>query len=153
MRRGGQVTEPVGQNGVSEMSMHVIWERLRWSALAALPLAILTILGASAAWAGSPIDTGYFGTVAIKGYDPVAYFTDGRAVKGSDQFAYEWLGATWEFANAEHKQTFAHTPRVDIAVGLVKFGPKQDVTIRRDGNVCHSGRSGVSRRGRDQRRR
>ena len=92
------------------MSMHVIWERLRWSALAALPLAILTILGASAAWAGSPIDTGYFGTVAIKGYDPVAYFTDGRAVKGSDQFAYEWLGATWEFANAEHKQTFAATP-------------------------------------------
>jgi hypothetical protein len=75
-----------------------------------MTLVLLTIGGAGAAFAGSPVDTGYFGTVAIKGYDPVAYFTDGRAVKGSEQFAYDWLGATWQFANAEHEQAFAATP-------------------------------------------
>ena len=92
------------------MSMHVMWLRPCLSARAALFLAILAILNASAAWAGSPIDTGYFGSVAIRGYDPVAYFTDGRATKGSEEFAYDWLGATWQFANAEHQQTFAATP-------------------------------------------
>jgi YHS domain-containing protein len=92
------------------MRMHVIWQRPRRLALAALSIAILSILGASAGSAGSPVNTGYFGNVAILGYDPVAYFTDGRAVKGSEQFAYEWLGATWHFASAEHQQTFAATP-------------------------------------------
>jgi YHS domain-containing protein len=89
------------------MGIHVVWQKPRLSALAALCLAVLS---ASAAWAGSPVNTGYFGDVAIQGYDPVAYFTDGRAVKGSEQFAYKWLGATWQFANAEHQQSFAATP-------------------------------------------
>jgi hypothetical protein len=75
------------------MNMHVTWQTYHGSALASLSLAILTTLVAGAAWAGSTIDTGYFGTVAIRGYDPAAYFTDGRAVKGSEQFAYEWLAA------------------------------------------------------------
>jgi len=54
--------------------------------------------------------------VAIYGYDPVAYFTDGQAVKGSDEFAYEWLGATWHFASAEHRDLFATDP--------VKYAPQ-----------------------------
>jgi YHS domain-containing protein len=92
------------------MRMHVIWQRPCLSALAALSFAILTILSAGAAWAGSPVNTGYFEKVAIMGYDPVAYFTDGRATKGSEEFAYDWLGATWQFANAEHRDAFAATP-------------------------------------------
>jgi hypothetical protein len=90
------------------MGKHVIWQRL--SALATLSFAILTILGASATWAGSPVNTGYFGDVAIMGYDTVAYFTEGRATKGSPDISYQWLGATWEFANAEHRDAFAATP-------------------------------------------
>jgi YHS domain-containing protein len=31
-------------------------------------------------------------------------------VKGSEQFAYDWLGVTWQFASAEHRETFAATP-------------------------------------------
>ena len=50
------------------------------------------------------------GGIAIQGYDPVAYFTDGQAVKGSDAFAYEWLGAIWHFASAEHRDLFAADP-------------------------------------------
>ncbi|MGI9503249.1 MAG: YHS domain-containing (seleno)protein [Geminicoccaceae bacterium] len=60
--------------------------------------------------AGDAINTGYFGDVAIKGYDPVAYFTEGKAIKGSDAHAYRWLGATWHFANAEHKDMFTRNP-------------------------------------------
>ena len=89
------------------MGMHGIGQRSRSLALAALAIAVL---GSSVAWAGSPVNTGYFDNVAIMGYDPVAYFTDGRAVKGSEQFAYKWLGATWQFASTEHQQTFAATP-------------------------------------------
>jgi hypothetical protein len=48
--------------------------------------------------------------IAIQGYDPVAYFTEGKAVKGSDTFSYQWLGATWHFASAEHRDLFAVDP-------------------------------------------
>ncbi len=92
------------------MSVHVIGKMPRLLALAALFVSSLTVMVASAAQAGSPVNTGYFGNVAIKGYDPVAYFTEGRPVKGSEQFAYDWLGATWQFASAEHRETFAADP-------------------------------------------
>lgn len=48
--------------------------------------------------------------IAIEGYDPVAYFTLSKAVKGSDKFAYDWLGATWHFAKAEHRELFIGDP-------------------------------------------
>jgi YHS domain-containing protein len=77
-----------------------------------VPLAAaLTMFAWSAsASAGSSINTGYFGGVAIEGYDTVAYFTDGRATKGSEQFAHDWLGVTWLFASAEHRDQFAAQP-------------------------------------------
>lgn len=93
---------------VLRWGMQIIWQRLL--ALAALSFAILTILGASAAWAGSPVNTGYFGDVAIMGYDTVAYFTEGRAVEGSPEISHEWMGATWQFAKPEHRDAFAATP-------------------------------------------
>ena len=40
------------------------------------------------------VNTGYFGDVAIKGYDPVAYFTQHQAVEGKEQYSHHWLGAT-----------------------------------------------------------
>jgi len=48
--------------------------------------------------------------VAIKGYDPVAYFTDGGPVKGSPDLQYEWHGAKWRFASREHLQLFRENP-------------------------------------------
>ena len=62
------------------------------------------------------VNTGYFGNVAIKGFDPVAYFTDSQAMKGSDKITYRWLGATWYFASAEHRDLFAKDP--------VKYAPQ-----------------------------
>ena len=48
--------------------------------------------------------------VAIQGYDTVAYFTDGKAVPGSNEFEYYWDDAIWRFANAEHRDLFATNP-------------------------------------------
>jgi YHS domain-containing protein len=47
---------------------------------------------------------------AIRGYDPVAYFTEGRPVKGSAEFTHRWNGATWRFASAENRDRFAQAP-------------------------------------------
>jgi YHS domain-containing protein len=55
------------------------------------------------------INTDIFG-VAIQGYDTVAYFTEGRAVKGANEFFYEWNNARWYFTNAEHRNLFAADP-------------------------------------------
>ena len=56
--------------------------------------------------ADESVNTGYFGGVAIMGYDPVAYFTDNRAMKGSEKYSYEWLGTPWHFASLEHEEMF-----------------------------------------------
>jgi YHS domain-containing protein len=64
---------------------------------------------ATAAKAGE-VNTGYFGDVAIKGYDPVAYFTDHKAVRGSEAISYDWLGATWRFSSDEHRKLFSASP-------------------------------------------
>ena len=76
-----------------------------------LSLAAL-LLGLTAAGSASAVEynTGYFGNVAIEGYDPVAYFTEGKAHKGSSEFTTEWDGATWQFASAEDRDLFVKTP-------------------------------------------
>jgi hypothetical protein len=75
-----------------------------------LVAALAAFASSAPAGAGTAVNTGYFGGVAIEGYDPVAYFTESRAVKGSDAFAYDWLGATWLFATAEHRDLFLAQP-------------------------------------------
>ncbi|MEX2444253.1 MAG: YHS domain-containing (seleno)protein [Alkalispirochaeta sp.] len=48
--------------------------------------------------------------VAIKGYDAVAYFTEGKPVQGSAEYTVEWDDATWWFSSEEHRQMFADDP-------------------------------------------
>ena len=49
--------------------------------------------------------------VAIKGYDPVAYFTEGHPVKGTKEFEFEWQEAKWRFATAANRNKFAANPQ------------------------------------------
>ena len=49
---------------------------------------------------------------AIRGYDPVAYFTERMPVRGSNEFTFEWNGATWRFKNAENRDLFADNPEM-----------------------------------------
>jgi YHS domain-containing protein len=51
-----------------------------------------------------------FSGVAVKGYDPVAYFTEAKPVKGKAKFEYRWQGAKWRFSNAKHLALFKATP-------------------------------------------
>ena len=75
-----------------------------------LAVATLSVACIGAASAGGKVNTGYFGGVAIMGYDPVAYFTDGKAVRGTPEFQHEFLGETWHFATAANRDAFAANP-------------------------------------------
>jgi YHS domain-containing protein len=48
--------------------------------------------------------------VALKGYDPVSYFTDGKPEKGSKDFIFAFDDTTYWFKNAEHRDKFAADP-------------------------------------------
>jgi YHS domain-containing protein len=48
--------------------------------------------------------------LALKGYDPVAYLTDKRPMVGDPQYQYEWDGAVYRFASAEHLALFKSDP-------------------------------------------
>ena len=78
---------------------------------AMLMLASLTVIAAAIADAGQrtplAVDSNH---VAIKGYDPVAYFTDGKAIKGDSRFEYVYDDAKWQFANAAHRDMFVADP-------------------------------------------
>ena len=48
--------------------------------------------------------------VALKGYDPVAYFTEGKPVQGRPEFSASHEGAIYRFANAANREAFAAAP-------------------------------------------
>lgn len=50
-------------------------------------------------------------TPGIGGYDPVAYFTDGKAVRGSGFHVTVVDGVTYAFATAEHRKMFEANPQ------------------------------------------
>jgi hypothetical protein len=50
------------------------------------------------------------GGMALKGYDTVAYFTEKKAVKGSDAITHEWAGAMWHFASLANRDAFIKEP-------------------------------------------
>ena len=62
------------------------------------------------------INTGGPDNLAIMGYDPVAYFTEHNAVKGSGEISYQWLGAQWTFSSEKHKKMFSENP--------IKYAPQ-----------------------------
>jgi YHS domain-containing protein len=48
--------------------------------------------------------------LAIKGYDPVAYFTLDKAVVGKPDIEYEWDEQRYRFVSAEHRELFKADP-------------------------------------------
>jgi hypothetical protein len=69
-----------------------------------------TTLGLSATVLGAPVMTALGHParsdeprLSISGYDPVAYFTDGKPVQGKAEFEYLWHKLRWHFANGEHR--------------------------------------------------
>lgn len=75
-------------------------------AISALPIAVLP----QPAVAEPPVYTDIFSDVAVQGYDPVAYFTDGKPVKGMKAFRTDHSGATFRFASAANRDAFVADP-------------------------------------------
>ena len=48
--------------------------------------------------------------LSISGYDPVAYFTDGKPVQGKPDLEYLWHRLRWRFANVSHRDMFVRDP-------------------------------------------
>lgn len=48
--------------------------------------------------------------LALQGYDPVSYFTDGKPIKGDPKFTASYNGGTYQFASEAHKKTFESNP-------------------------------------------
>lgn len=76
--------------------------RSSWIKTQVLALGLLLCVGTQAASAGVEL--------AIDGYDPVAYFTMTKAVKGLEEISHESLGYKWLFSNHEHKALFMADP-------------------------------------------
>ena len=62
--------------------------------------------------------------IAIEGYSPVAYFTEGKAVKGSPDFAVDHDGVTYHLASAEEQRRFRANPEKYVPAygGWCAFG-------------------------------
>jgi hypothetical protein len=50
--------------------------------------------------------------LAISGFDPLAYFIDGAALQGSDDFEHAYAGAVWRFRNEGNRGAFIADPEV-----------------------------------------
>ena len=81
--------------------------RLMAALLIALPLAVSGICLPAHA---DEITTYVKDGAAIGGTDPVAYFTEGKPVAGSDKFTATHDGVTWKFSSAEHRDMFKAEP-------------------------------------------
>ena len=73
-------------------------------------LLLLVMLWGPAAWAGDAVYTGFFSNKAVSGYDTVAYFTEGKPVKGNKSFTTEYQGAEWYFASQANLDAFVADP-------------------------------------------
>lgn len=76
--------------------------------------------GGVEAWrkAGYPMGKILDSDMAIKGYDTVAYFKTGKALKGSEPFTFKWHNMTWYFSTKENRDLFATSPE--------KYAPQYD---------------------------
>jgi len=93
----GLITKPKPNNRKHKMK-HLI------KSIAAV--ALLSLAG----YAGDLVNVSGASKAAVNGYDTVAFFTDGKPVNGSPFITAEYQGATYFFANEEHKALFAAGP-------------------------------------------
>ncbi len=88
-------------------------KKIKWTLFSLLMIVVLA--GGLFIWvrgeaAQKRVNTGLFGSVAIKGYDTVAYHTESQALKGKSEYSYEWNDAIWHFSSATTRDLFAANP-------------------------------------------
>ncbi|HXV25697.1 MAG TPA: YHS domain-containing (seleno)protein [Alphaproteobacteria bacterium] len=74
-------------------------------------VAVFSMIGVAHAvkQTGGEYNSMYAG-LGAKGYDVVAYFTDGKAVQGKQDIEAVYGGVTWKFASEEHRDLFKADP-------------------------------------------
>ena len=76
-----------------------------------LAVCLLSLFVTGSALADSPIAAvNSEHGLAVKGYDPVSYFTTGKPTPGLAQFSTTYKGATYRFASAEDRDRFIAAP-------------------------------------------
>lgn len=73
-------------------------------------MAVLFMGSISASAGEDPIYTSWTNSNAVGGYDTVAYFTNGKAVKGKKEFTTEYMGAQWRFSSQVNLDAFIAEP-------------------------------------------
>jgi hypothetical protein len=81
----------------------------------------------SAVASGDPIEVNPHTGLAISGFDPVAYFTDGKPVFGRPDLELTLDGAVWRFRNQGNRAAFAENPEIYMP----RFGGYDPVAIAR----------------------
>jgi YHS domain-containing protein len=79
-----------------------------------LSAATFALIGTATAVAADAVNVG--DGLALRGFDPVAYFVENKAVQGSPDFKAQYMGATYEFASKEDQAAFVADP--------AKFAPQ-----------------------------
>lgn len=76
---------------------------------------------------------------AIRGYDPVAYFTQHKAVKGQKNLSTEWQGAQWHFSSQANLDAFKADPEKYAPQygGYCAYGVSQGYTPEIDPQAFH----------------
>jgi YHS domain-containing protein len=75
--------------------------------------------------------------VALQGYDPVAFFTDHKPVKGDPRYLCKRDGAIYYFASKDHKEIFVKDPAKYEPVfgGYCAYGVSRDKLVEIDVNA------------------
>jgi hypothetical protein len=77
---------------------------------AALSAIALTCAAVVASAGSQPVVNVSRGQLALRGYDAVAYWTDGRPIRGAAGLTHRWNGAEWRFSSAANRAAFAKDP-------------------------------------------
>lgn len=61
-------------------------------------------------WGHKEVNQPIFSNQAINDYDAVAYFKEGKAVRGDEAVTHHWKNADWSFSSEENKNLFIENP-------------------------------------------
>ena len=78
-------------------------------AMSLVGLPIATLIGATSIGRAQSVQPAP-SRLALKGYDPVAYFTDSKATPGEPQYEAAYDGVRYRFASAQHLEMFKADP-------------------------------------------
>jgi hypothetical protein len=109
-----------------------------FAAAAGVMLALLSAdLRGSQAATTERIVVDWHSGLAIGGYDPVAFFTNGRALSGSADFEFRYAGAVWRFHNMGNRAAFAAQPEIYMPQfgGYDPIGVTRGIAVAGNPNV------------------